>query len=120
MNGLVKLELLPDKFLRASIEARLASRAAPRAIKALAQQCECQGKEGEQNQSPKAEGRRNAQQITLFDSVGFAVEDFSALRYVRDQLARTGQFMELDLLADPDEPRDLFGMLLRAGHKSAA
>ena len=68
----------------------------------------------------KAEGRRNAQQITLFDSVGFAVEDFSALRYVRDQLARTGQFMELDLLADPDEPRDLFGMLLRAGHKSAA
>ena len=68
----------------------------------------------------KAEGRRNAQQITLFDSVGFAIEDFSALRYVRDQLARTGQFMELDLLADPDEPRDLFGMLLRAGHKSAA
>jgi ornithine cyclodeaminase len=60
-------------------------------------------------------GRRSDRQITLFDSVGFAVEDFSALRYVRDQLARTGAYQELDLLADPDEPRDLFGMLLRAG-----
>ncbi|WP_315918098.1 ornithine cyclodeaminase [Mesorhizobium sp. SP-1A] len=61
-----------------------------------------------------AEGRRDAGQITLFDSVGFAIEDFSALRYVREQVARTGLFDELDLLADPDEPRDLFGMLLRA------
>jgi ornithine cyclodeaminase len=64
-------------------------------------------------------GRRDAQQITLFDSVGFATEDFSALRYVRDQLARTACFVALDLLADPDDPRDLYGMLLRAGHKDA-
>lgn len=62
----------------------------------------------------QAEGRADAQQITLFDSVGFAIEDFSALRYVRDKLQQTGLFEELDLLADPDEPRDLFGMLLRA------
>ncbi|MER8764022.1 MULTISPECIES: ornithine cyclodeaminase [unclassified Mesorhizobium] len=62
----------------------------------------------------KAAGRTDARQITLFDSVGFAIEDFSALRYVRDQLQRTGLYEELDLLADPDEPRDLFGMLLRA------
>ena len=61
-----------------------------------------------------ATGRTDAAQITLFDSVGFAIEDFSALRYVRDQLVATGLFEELDLLADPDEPRDLFGMLLRA------
>jgi ornithine cyclodeaminase len=61
-----------------------------------------------------AKGRTDAAQITLFDSVGFAIEDFSALRYVRDQLVATGLFEELDLLADPDEPRDLFGMLLRA------
>jgi ornithine cyclodeaminase len=65
----------------------------------------------------KAPGRRNQDQITIFDSVGFAIEDFSALRYVRDQLSRTGKFVELDLLADPDEPRDLFGMLLRAAQK---
>lgn len=63
-------------------------------------------------------GRRDERQITLFDSVGFAVEDFSALRYVRERLAGTAFFDELDLLADPDEPRDLFGMLLRA--KAAA
>lgn len=59
-------------------------------------------------------GRRDERQITLFDSVGFAVEDFSALRYVRDKLPGTGLYQELDLLADPDEPRDLFGMLLRS------
>jgi ornithine cyclodeaminase len=34
---------------------------------------------------------------------------------VRDQLERTGLYEELDLLADPDDPRDLFGMILRAG-----
>ncbi|TPL03619.1 ornithine cyclodeaminase [Mesorhizobium sp. B2-4-14] len=68
----------------------------------------------------KAQGRRDAKQITLFDSVGFAIEDFSALRYVRDQLQATGLYEELDLLADPDEPRDLFGMLLRAAMQPAA
>ena len=68
----------------------------------------------------KAEGRKSAKQITLFDSVGFATEDFSALRYVRDQLQATGLYEELDLLADPDEPRDLFGMLLRAAIQPAA
>ncbi len=62
----------------------------------------------------EAHGRRDAGQITLFDSVGFAIEDFSALRYIRDQLADTGLYQELDMLADPDDPRDLYGMLLRA------
>src|SRR5439155_784898 len=60
--------------------------------------------------SGQAQGRKAPEQITLFDSVGFATEDFSALRYVRDQLKATGLYEELDLLADPDEPRDLFGM----------
>ncbi len=60
-----------------------------------------------------AAGRTDGRQITLFDSVGFAIEDFSALRYVRSKLAGTGLFDDLDLLADPDDPRDLYGMLLR-------
>jgi ornithine cyclodeaminase len=64
--------------------------------------------------SGRAQGRRTARQITLFDSVGFAIEDFSALRYVKAQIERLGHYEQLDLLADPDEPRDLFGMLLRA------
>ena len=59
-------------------------------------------------------GRTHADQVTLFDSVGFAIEDFSALRYVRSKLAETGLGTMLDMIADPDDPRDLFGMLLRA------
>ncbi|SHI42923.1 ornithine cyclodeaminase [Palleronia salina] len=61
-----------------------------------------------------APGRTGPDQLTLFDSVGFAVEDFSALTYVRDKLEGTDLFDKLDLLADPDDPRDLFGMLQRA------
>ncbi|NTE88007.1 ornithine cyclodeaminase [Agrobacterium rubi] len=60
-----------------------------------------------------ASGRTSDGQITLFDSVGFAIEDFSALRYVRSKLEASGLYEDLDLLADPDEPRDLYGMLLR-------
>ena len=60
-------------------------------------------------------GRRDAQQITLFDSVGFAIEDFSALRYIRDRIKDNAFYIELDMLADPDDPRDLFGMLQRSG-----
>ena len=59
-------------------------------------------------------GRQSADDITLFDSVGFAIEDFSALRYVRARLSDLPFCENLDLLADPDDPRDLFGMLLRA------
>ena len=59
----------------------------------------------------KAKGRRDARQITLFDGVGFATEDFSALRYLRDQLESTGLYDALDMIADPDDPRDLFGMV---------
>lgn len=68
----------------------------------------------------EVEGRRSTNQITLFDSVGFAIEDFSALRYVRDKISEHGMFAELDLLADPDEPRDLYGMLLRCEKKLSA
>ncbi|PHQ72212.1 MAG: ornithine cyclodeaminase [Sneathiella sp.] len=64
--------------------------------------------------SGAADGRRDARQVTLFDSVGFATEDFSALRYVRSKLPGTPYFDNLDMLADPDDPRDLFGMVLRA------
>ncbi|WP_122073684.1 ornithine cyclodeaminase [Pseudophaeobacter sp. EL27] len=59
-------------------------------------------------------GRRDDKQITLFDSVGFAIEDFSALRYIRDRIKDTEFFIDLDMLADPDDPRDLFGMLQRS------
>ena len=63
-------------------------------------------------------GRTSDRQITLFDSVGFATEDFSALRYVHERLKDHGAYDELDMIADPDDPRDLFGMLTRA-HEAA-
>lgn len=66
-----------------------------------------------------APGRRDHRQITLFDGVGFATEDFSALRYIRDQLEGSDLYQELDLIADPDDPRDLFGMLQRAKRVAA-
>ena len=62
----------------------------------------------------KVKGRVDDRQITLFDGVGFAIEDFSALRYIKDKLQGTDLFQELDMLADPDDPRDLFGMVQRA------
>ena len=62
----------------------------------------------------EAKGRSSARQITLFDSVGFAIEDFSALRYIHDCVRKGAPHVMLDILADPDDPRDLFGMVKRA------
>lgn len=62
----------------------------------------------------KAKGRKDDRQITLFDSVGFAIEDFSALRCIKRAIEGTDFFEPLDMLADPDDPRDLYGMLMRA------
>jgi ornithine cyclodeaminase len=64
--------------------------------------------------SGKANGRTSAAEITLFDGVGFAIEDFSALRYVHNKIKDTAFYDDLDFVADPDDPRDLFGMLQRA------
>ena len=55
--------------------------------------------------------RRSARDITIFDSVGFATEDFSALRYLRDKVSGTSFCKTLDLLANPEDPRNLFGLL---------
>ena len=64
--------------------------------------------------SGRTVGRTLDKQITLFDSVGFAIEDFSALRTIHAAIQSTDFFFYLDMLADPDDPRDLYGMLARA------
>ncbi|MCR2824775.1 ornithine cyclodeaminase [Microbacterium sp. zg.Y909] len=56
-----------------------------------------------------AAGRTSAQQVTVFDSVGFAIEDFSALRHLRDDVSGTDFAREIDLVAAPEDPKDLFG-----------
>lgn len=58
-----------------------------------------------------APGRTSGHQITVFDSVGFAIEDFSALRYLRDAVEGSEFFEEIDLVANPDDPKDLFGLV---------
>jgi len=56
-------------------------------------------------------GRASDGQVTVFDSVGFAIEDFSALRFLRDEVAGTSYTTQLDLVAGPDDPKDLFGLV---------
>jgi ornithine cyclodeaminase len=59
-----------------------------------------------------AVARANAAEVTVFDSVGFALTDFSALRYLhrlnREQRAAPSV---IDLVPDLDDPKDLFGGL---------
>lgn len=59
----------------------------------------------------EAPGRRDRGEITLFDSVGFAIEDFSALRYLADMTDTPALQRHVDLLAKPEDPRNLFGLL---------
>ncbi|BDZ65468.1 ornithine cyclodeaminase [Agromyces mangrovi Wang et al. 2018] len=59
----------------------------------------------------KASGRSATDEITVFDSVGFAIEDFSALRYLRDDVAGTDFAQRIDLVAEPEDPKDLFGFI---------
>jgi ornithine cyclodeaminase len=61
--------------------------------------------------SGSAPGRTGPDEITVFDSVGFAIEDFTALRYVRDATSGTDFSESIDLIAEPDDPKDLFGMV---------
>ena len=70
--------------------------------------------------SGQAPGRQSRDEITVFDSVGFAMEDFSALRLLRDKVTGTRFHSTIDLLAAPGDPRDLFGMLDGAAPPCAA
>ncbi|GAA1942619.1 ornithine cyclodeaminase [Nocardioides hwasunensis] len=60
--------------------------------------------------SPGA-ARARPDEVVVFDSVGFAVEDFTALRHVARAVLGTPFEEHIDLVAEPDDPRDLFGML---------
>lgn len=58
-----------------------------------------------------AGGRSSAEEVTVFDSVGFAISGFSALRCARDATAGSDLQSALDLVADPDDPKDLFSLV---------
>ena len=66
----------------------------------------------------KAAGRTDEAQVTVFDSVGFALEDFAALCFMRDAAIELGLGEKLELVPSMDDPKNLFGQL-RAPARSA-
>lgn len=56
-------------------------------------------------------GRESQEQITVFDSVGFGLEDFSGLRYVYQQAIELGIGEDLDLMPVIGDVKDLFGFM---------
>jgi ornithine cyclodeaminase len=67
-----------------------------------------------------APGRASSSQVTVFDSVGFALEDFSALRLLSDLSQQLGLGSPLDLIPQMADPKDLFGELRLSGQLQAA
>jgi len=53
-------------------------------------------------------GRQSADQVTVFDSVGFALEDYSVLRYVNAQAEKRNLGENVELVPWADDPKDLF------------
>jgi len=53
-------------------------------------------------------GRKDDEEITLFDSVGFAVEDFSVLKLIYKLAKEYKIGKELDLIPKMQDPKDLF------------
>ena len=56
-------------------------------------------------------GRDSPSQVTMFDSVGFALEDFSALRYLRESAARLNLGRPLPLIAQLEDPKNLYQLV---------
>lgn len=56
-------------------------------------------------------GRENDQQITLFDSVGFALEDFSILRLIHKLTDEHGIGSTAHLIPDLKDPKNLYALL---------
>jgi len=68
----------------------------------------------------RASGRASDSEVTIFDSVGFALEDFSALRYLHQLLrAEGGTQPQIDLVPELRDPKDLFSVLARRQPRSA-
>ena len=61
-------------------------------------------------------GRSRAEEVTVFDSVGFALEDYSALRFLHTAAGELGIGQAIELVTAHADPKDLFGALkARAG-----
>jgi hypothetical protein len=73
---------------------------------------------GRQRQGRGTHGRGR---VTIFDSVGFALEDYSALRFLhRCSTKSAAPRRQIDLVPELEDPKDLFGGTLGAGIARAA
>ena len=59
----------------------------------------------------KRPGRTSDAQVTVFDSVGFALEDYAVLRFMRDAALELGVGQALALIPELADPKDLFASL---------
>jgi ornithine cyclodeaminase len=66
----------------------------------------------------EAPGRQDASDVTVFDSVGFALEDFSALAWLREAALGLGLGRYLDLVPNLADPKDLYGALGACGTRA--
>jgi ornithine cyclodeaminase len=64
-----------------------------------------------------AKGRTHNDQVTIFDSVGFALEDYSSLRYMRDAAASLGLIHSIALIPDLINPKDLYRLIGSSSQK---
>ncbi|MEM0308057.1 MAG: ornithine cyclodeaminase [Thermofilaceae archaeon] len=58
-------------------------------------------------------GRTSEGEVTVFDSVGVAVEDWAALTLLYELAERRGAGRDLDLLPTVTDPKDLFSLLIK-------
>jgi ornithine cyclodeaminase len=65
-------------------------------------------------------GRDNDQQITVFDSVGFALEDYSGLRYLYELSEKTGVGQDIDLVPSLADPKDLYELVAEGSNVALA
>ncbi|MDM0014177.1 ornithine cyclodeaminase [Variovorax sp. J22P168] len=65
-------------------------------------------------------GRRDAAQVTVFDSVGFALEDYSTLCFLQAAALEFGIGERLQLVPRMADPKDLFGLIADASERAPA
>lgn len=59
----------------------------------------------------KKPGRKNQNEIFVFDSVGFALEDYTILKYIYDLSTEYHLGQSLNLIPEIPNPKDLFGLI---------
>src|SRR3546814_19760379 len=62
----------------------------------------------------QAAGGAGDADVTVFDSVGFAIEDYSVLRVLHDEAVRLGLGHDVALIPALPDPRNLYSLLLAA------